>query len=72
MFGGPDRAVVSYVRRAVSLSVCVLLASLVSAPLARTGEGDVAPLPETLRETGLYGDWDARTTSASWFIRSER
>ena len=59
-------AVDTNVRRAVSLSVCMLLASLVSAPVARTGDGDgdVLPLPETLRGTGLYADWDTRVVAA--------
>ena len=59
-------AVDTNVRRSVSLSVCMLLASLVSAPVARTGDGDgdVLPLPETLRGTGLYADWDTKIVAA--------
>ena len=57
-------AVDTNVRRSVSLSVCMLLASLVSAPVARTGDGDVPPLPETLRGTGLYADWDTKVVAA--------
>jgi hypothetical protein len=48
------------VRRLLAFSVVVLVASLVGAPLARTGTPAVAPLPETLREAGLYADWDAK------------
>ena len=50
--------------RSFFASVLVLLASLATVPLARTGGDAVPPLPETLRETGLYSDWDRKTIAA--------
>ena len=41
------------------------MASLVGAPLARTGVPTPPPLPETLRETGLYSDWDTKAIAAA-------
>ena len=63
VFGGPHAAVGSYVHPFFSCSVLVLLASLVSAPLAGTNEDDALPLPATLMETGLYSDWDSKTVA---------
>jgi hypothetical protein len=42
----------------------MLVASLVSAPVARTDDGAVPALPELLRDTGLYADWDRKTIAA--------
>jgi hypothetical protein len=53
------------VKRVLVLSVSVLVASLVCVPLARTDAPAVAPLPETLRETGLYSDWETKTVAAA-------
>ena len=41
----------------------MLLGSLVCVTVARTGEPVVPPLPETLRETGLYSDWNAKVVA---------
>ena len=45
-------------------SLVLLLASVVVVPLARTDAPGVPPLPEQLRDTGLYSDWDARAVDA--------
>lgn len=37
--------------------------ALVRAPGVRTEAPAIAPLPETLRDTGLYADWDTRTVA---------
>jgi hypothetical protein len=53
------------VRHVLPFSISVLLASLGYVPLAGTDAPVVAPLPETLRETGLYSDWDTKTIAAA-------
>lgn len=40
------------------------MVSLVGVPLARTDAPAVAPLPQTLAETGLYVDWDGKVIAA--------
>ncbi len=44
--------------------VVVLLIALVRAPGARTEAPAIPPLPEALRDTGLYADWDSRAIAA--------
>ena len=41
------------------------LASVVGTTVARTGAPAVAPLPELLRDTGLYSDWDTKTVASA-------
>lgn len=43
----------------------MLVASLVCVPLARTDAPALPPLPETLRETGLYSDWETRVVAGA-------
>jgi hypothetical protein len=48
------------VKRVLAFCVSLLLASQVAVPLAGRDAPADAPLPETLAETGLYADWDAK------------
>ncbi|MDQ3348601.1 MAG: hypothetical protein M3545_11615, partial [Acidobacteriota bacterium] len=41
-----------------------ILATLMVTPLLGDPGGAVPPLPEHLRDTGLYGDWDHRVVAA--------
>ena len=52
-------------RRVGASCVFVLLASLLGVRLAGTDGPSVPPLPEHLRDTGLYADWDSRQVDAS-------
>ena len=50
-------------RRVGLVGVIVLLGGFIAGPLAGTDAPDVAPLPPTLAETGLYADWDAKVVA---------
>ncbi|AMY07591.1 hypothetical protein LuPra_00764 [Luteitalea pratensis] len=50
-------------RRVCLAGVVVLLGGLIVAPLAQTHAPAVSPLAATLRETGLYSDWDTKTVA---------
>ena len=50
-------------RRVCLAGVVLLLGGLIVAPLAQTHAPAVPPLAATLRETGLYSDWDTKTVA---------
>lgn len=49
---------------AVLVAAAALAAGLVYAPAARTPAPGVAPLPSSLRDTGLYVDWDHKVVAS--------
>ena len=63
MFGVLIPGVSRDVRRVGLVGVIVLLGGFIAGPLAGTDAPDVAPLPPTLAETGLYADWDAKVVA---------
>ena len=56
--------------RALVLAASVLLSSLIVVPLSGTGVQGVAPLPETLAETGLYEDWATKAVASDHLVFS--
>ena len=56
--------------RALVVAASVLLSSLIVVPLSGNDAQVVAPLPETLAETGLYADWDAKVVAPDHLVFS--